>query len=121
MIRAAAAMIALLMANSVQAQEVVLDAEVMAGSPGIELPGLAGNGFRYAIVHHKQQKDRASFAAWLRRHSGARVSFQTGDGAVRQAVMHRLDHCFGRGLLLYADPVQLKSKEVLRLRLGAAE
>ena len=121
MLRAAAAIIVLLTANSVQAEELLLDAEVMAGSPGIELPGLAGNGFRYAIVHHKQQGDQARFATWLRRHSGARVAFQTGDGAAHQAVMHRLDHCFGRGLLLYADPVQLQSKQVLRLRLQAPD
>lgn len=117
MLRAAAATIVLLMAMSAQAQEVLLDAEVMEGSPSIELPGVAGNEIRYAIVHHKQQKDQASFAAWLRRHSGARVSFVTPDGAAHQAVMHRLDHCFGRGLVLYTDPVQLKAKQVVRLRL----
>ena len=119
MLRAAAATMVLLTAVTAQAQEMLLDAEVMEGSPSIELPALAGNKIRYAIVHHKQQKDQASFAAWLRRHSGAQVSFLTPDGAAHQAVMHRLDHCFGRGLLLYADPLRLKAKEVVRLRLGA--
>ncbi|MBI2754466.1 MAG: hypothetical protein HYX46_13305 [Betaproteobacteria bacterium] len=109
-------MFVLFTAISVQAREMLLDAEVMEGSPGIELPAFAGNKIRYAIVHHKQQQDQASFAAWLRRHSGARVSFETPDGAAHQAVMHRLDHCFGRGLMLYTDPVQLKAKQVVRLR-----
>jgi hypothetical protein len=51
-------------------------------------------------VHHKHRKDQTSFALWLRRDSGPQITFETDDGAAHQAVIRRLDHCFGRGLLL---------------------
>lgn len=108
----------LLVATVCQAQELVLEVEVMEGSPALELPGPAGNRVRYALVHHKHPQDQASFAAWLQQHSGAKVAFETPDGAAHDALLRRLDHCFGRGLLLYTDPVELKAKGVMRLRLG---
>ena len=103
-----------------QSQELALEAEVMEGSSAIELPGIAPKQLRYAVVHHKQQKHQARIAAWLRNHGGGRISFQTRDGVVHQAVLQRLKHCFGRGLLLYTDPVPLEAKDVIRLQLGAA-
>ena len=101
----------------VQAQGLVVEAEVMEGSSDIELPG--ATHVRYAILHHKHQKDQASLAQWLRHHKDAHVSFQTRDGTSHPAVLQRLKDCFGRGLLLYADPVQLGTKDTIRLQLGA--
>jgi len=103
----------------VQAQGLVVEAEVMEASSDIELPGAAH--VRYAILHHKHERDQASLAQWLRHHKGARVSFQTRDGASHPAVLQRLKACFGRGLLLYADPVQLGTKETIRLSLAATD
>jgi hypothetical protein len=110
-------MLALLISVSVQAQRLILEAEVLEGSADIELSG--PTRVRYAILHHKHQKDQASFAAWLRHHGDAHVSFQTLDGASHEAVLQRLKHCFGRGLLLYTDAVRLEQKDVIRLQLGA--
>jgi phage-related protein len=110
-----------LIATSVQAQGLILEAEVLEGAADIALPGLNHDQVRYVILHHKHQKDQASLAAWLRRHGGTRVSFQTLDGTVHQAVLQRLKHCFGRGLLLYTDPVRLETKAVIRLRLEATD
>ena len=121
MLRALVGTLVVLLAVSVQAQGLVLEAEVMEGSEGVELPGLTPHQIRYAILHHKQRKDQASFAAWLRGHGAARVSFQTLDGTTHQAVLQRLKHCFGRGLLLYTDAVRLEAKAVIRLRLGEAD
>jgi hypothetical protein len=101
---------------SVHAQALVLEAEVMEGSADIELAG--AEQVRYAIVHHKHQKDQASLAHWLRNHQDARVSFQTRDGTLHPAVLQRLKDCFGRGLLLYTAPVQLGAKDTIRLQLG---
>jgi hypothetical protein len=117
MLRALVGTFVVLIAVSVQAQGLVLEAEVMEGSADIELSGLTPNQVRYVILHHKHQKDQASLAAWLRRHGAARVSFQTLDGTVHQAILQRLKHCFGRGLMLYTDPVRLEAKAVIRLRL----
>ena len=115
------AALVLLIAASIQAQGLALDAEVMESSADLALPGLTHDQVRYAILHHKQQKDQASLAAWLRSHGSTRISFQTLDGTVHQAVLQRLKHCFGRGLLLYTDPVRLEAKAVIRLRLGEAD
>ena len=100
-----------------QAQGLVLEGEIMEGSAAIELPGAAH--VRYAIVHHRYQEDQASLAEWLRHHSDPHVSFQTRDGTVHTAVLERLKDCFGRGLLLYTDPVQLEAKDTIRLQLGS--
>ena len=48
------------------------------------------------------------------------VSFFAGDGSAHQAILHRLKHCFGRGLLLYTDSVSLAEKGVIRLELPEA-
>jgi hypothetical protein len=110
-----------LIAASGQAQGLILEAEVLEGSADIMLPGLTHNQVRYVLVHHKHQKDQATLATWLRGHGDARVSFQTPDGTVHQAVLQRLKHCFGRGLLLYTDPVRLEAKAMIRLRLEAPD
>jgi len=107
----------LLMAMSAHAQALVLEAEVMEGSAEVALPGLAHARVRYAVLHHKHQQDQASLADWLQHHAGARVSFETLDGTAHEAVLERLKPCFGRGLLLYTDPVPLKEKDVVRLQL----
>jgi hypothetical protein len=99
-----------------QAQGLAIEAEVMEGSTVIELPGAVH--VRYAILHHKNQEDQASLADWLRHHLDAHVSFQTRDGAAHPAILQRLKDCFGRGLLLYTDPVQLGAKDTIRLQLG---
>jgi hypothetical protein len=58
--------LAVLIAASVQAQGLVLEAEVLEGSAAIALPGLTHDQVRYVLLHHKHQKDQASLAAWLR-------------------------------------------------------
>jgi hypothetical protein len=117
MLRGLAAVLALLASVSVQAETLTLEAEVLDGSADVELPG--PTHVRYAILHHKHRNDQAGFAAWLRHHRDARVSFRTLDGASHEAVLQRLKHCFGRGLLLYTDAVRLEQKDVIRLQLGA--
>jgi hypothetical protein len=94
-----------------------LEAEVLEASQAVMLPGTSQDRIRYLILHHKHQADRERLSAWLHRHGGAEVVFETTDGTTHAAVLQRLKHCFGRGLLLYADAVELKEKAVIRLRL----
>jgi hypothetical protein len=117
MLRTLVGLLAFLASVSVPAEPLILEAEVLEGSEDIQLTG--PTRVRYALLHHKQQKDQASFAAWLRHHGGAHVSFKTRDGASHEAVLQRLKHCFGRGLLLYTDAVRLQEKDVIRLQLDA--
>lgn len=109
---------ATLLGPSASAQPVVtLEAEVLEGSEAIAVPGASTPGIHYAMLHHKHAEDQQTFSRWLRSHESAPVRFLTDDGASHQAVLRRLKHCFGRGLLLYADPVRLPAKAVIRLDL----
>ena len=121
MARVVIGILLLLLALPVRAGEEVLQAEVLEGSHAVEVPGAAHDEIRYLVLHHKQQKDQVRLSEWLRRHGGARMSFRTLDGAAHAAVLQRLKHCFGRGLLLYADAVDLQDKDVIELRLPTSE
>ncbi|WP_447973283.1 hypothetical protein [Nitrospira sp. Kam-Ns4a] len=96
---------------------VELGAEVLEGSQALTIPGLGAAAVRYAIIHHARQEDRERLSQWLQAHEAASVRFSGGDGAFRRALLQRLKHCFGRGLLLYGDPVSLREKEIIRLEL----
>ncbi len=85
---------------------------VRHGAPGSSLASV-----RYAILRHKHSVDRPSLSGWLRTHQYAMVNFVTKDGMPHQGILTRLKHCFGRGLLLYTDPVDLKEKGVIQLEL----
>ena len=68
---------------------------------------------RYAIVRHKNSDDRERLSTWLRTHSGAEVTFAAADGRPHRGVLRRLRMCFGRGLLIFTDPVNLKEGETI--------
>lgn len=76
-----------------------------------DLKELAAIG--YAIVRHKNPADRKWFSEWLRTESGADVIFTAADGSPHQGVLRRLRMCFGRGLLVFTEPVKLKEGEAL--------
>jgi len=118
MCRRLIAAFAVIFAASVQAAELTLEAEVLEATTEVQLPALSSHPVQFLVLHHKHDQDQANLAAWLRQHGGAQVAFQTLDGTVHQAVLQRLKHCFGRGLLLYTDPVRLKEKDVIRLQLA---
>jgi hypothetical protein len=96
---------------------VTLEAEVLEGSDALQVPGRQAGPVRYAMVHHAHQQDRSALSEWLRSHESAVVTFSTKDGQSHQGVLRRLKHCFGRGLLIYADSVSLQEKDVVRLEL----
>ncbi len=79
---------------------------------------LAATG--YALVRHKNPADRQRMSRWLRTESGAEVVFTVSDGIQRHGVLRRVRMCFGRGLLLFAEPVKLKDRETLVIDLSAA-
>jgi len=102
---------------SLLAGSLVLEAEVMESSAGVGVPGIGSAQVRSAVLHHKHERDQAAFSEWLRGHQSGVVSFVASDGSAHQASLHRLKHCFGRGLLLYTDVVSLPEKAVIRLEL----
>ena len=94
-----------------------LEAEVLEGSDGLVLPNASVESIRYAIVHHANQEDRTKLSEWLRTHESAPVSFVTREGTFHYGVLRRIKHCFGRGLLVYAYPVRLHEKDIVKLDL----
>ena len=106
--------------SSLWAGSLQLEAEVMESSEGMVVPGVASTQVRSAVIHHKHEPDQATFAEWLRSHQSGSVRFVMSDGSTHQGMLHRLKHCFGRGLLLYVDGAQLTEKAVIRLELPVA-
>ncbi len=102
---------------SLWAGSLVLDVEVMESSEGMAIPGAGSAHVWSAVIHHKHERDQAAFAEWLRGHQSGSVSFIASDGNPHRGILHRLKHCFGRGLLLYTDSAQLTEKAVIRLEL----
>ena len=109
-------MLLMCLALLARAEMGVLDAEVLEASRAVEVPGAAASRIRFLMLHHKHSKDRSRLSDWLRRHDGAQVEFRAQDGETYTAVLHRLKHCFGRGLLFYAEPVDFKQKDVIEIR-----
>ena len=106
--------------SSLWAGNLVLEAEVMESSGEMAIPGAGSAHVRSAVIHHKYERDQAAFSDWLRGHHSGVVSFVASDGSTHQAILHRLKHCFGRGLLLYTTSVSLAEKAVIRLELPVA-
>lgn len=67
----------------------------------------------YAILRHKNSDDRERLSAWLRAHSGTEITFAAADGHPHRGVLRRLRMCFGRGLLIFVDPVKLKEGQTI--------
>jgi len=109
------------MIGSAQGESPALEAEVLEASQVVAVPGAGSSQIRYLILHHKHQKDQARLSDWLHRYGGTQMTFQTRDGATHAAVLQRLKHCFGRGLLLYSDAVDFKEKDVIQVTLDARQ
>ncbi len=106
--------------SSLWAGSLVLEAEVMESSEEMAIPGAGSAHVRSAVLHHKHERDQAAFSEWLRGHQSGVVKFVASDGSTHQGILHRLKHCFGRGLLLYTTSVSLPEKAVIRLELPVA-
>ena len=65
------------------------------------------------VVHHATAAERPEFAAWLRSHSGASVTCTLPDGRRIAARIFRVNGCFGRGLILTREIINVQAKDVL--------
>ena len=119
--RAVIATLLFLLTAPVRAETLAMEAEVLEASRVVDVPGATTTQVRYLVLHHKHQKDQAHLSDWLHRYAGARMTFQTRDGTAHPAVLERLKHCFGRGLLLYSDAVDLKEKDVIQVTLDTRQ
>jgi len=68
----------------------------------------------YVVFHHAHSEDRAKLSEYLKSCSGSEVQF-TFRGKSYKALLFRLPHCFGRGLLLYRKDIELEKKDIVEI------
>jgi hypothetical protein len=67
------------------------------------------------LVHHATASGRSDFGSWLRSHSGASIICTLPDGRRVAGRIFRLNGCFGRGLILTRDIIDVRPKDVLNI------
>ena len=75
----------------------------------------------YLIIRHKNAEDQKKFSDWLKGHNGAGVTFTTPDGVRHHGVVRRLKVCFGRGLLIFTEPVSVKERDSIVVQLTSVK
>jgi hypothetical protein len=74
---------------------------------------LAPSGPSALLVHHANAATRSAFSTWLRSNSGASIICALPDGRRIAARIFRLNGCFGRGLILTREILDVRAKDVL--------
>jgi hypothetical protein len=67
------------------------------------------------LVHHADPATRDAFAAWLQRFPKSAVRLRLSDGVEVSATIFRVRMCFGRGLIFFEKPVQIRERDILML------
>ena len=98
-------------------EELQIPCEVMEVSNAFESSSSKLLGIRYILVHHAHAEDRGTLSQWLKAHSGTEVVFIVNQKKY-QGILFRLAHCFGRGLLIYADEVKPEKREIIKVILS---
>jgi hypothetical protein len=93
-------------------EKITLPCEVLESSDALKstIPKL--NGVRYLLLHQANAADREALSQWLTRYSGTEVIFDF-KGQQHKAILCRLAHCFGRGLLIYTDDVLPAKRDII--------
>lgn len=100
--------------------EVAIPCEVMETSQA-KLTSFSNEvAIHYALIHHRDARERPALSKCLKKQTAHEVSF-CYEGRKCRAILFRLDHCFGRGLLIYFDEVRLKKGAIIRLECPALE
>jgi len=68
----------------------------------------------YTLIHHLNPQDRPALSRCLQRETGHEVTFSY-QGKGYTGVLFRLDHCFGRGLLIYQGEPKLTRGDTITL------
>jgi hypothetical protein len=94
--------------------KITLPCEVMESSQALSTISGKINGFRYALIHHANDADRDTLSRWLKAHGGTEVKFIV-NGEEHEGILCRLDHCFGRGLLIYKADVKPEKRAIIKI------
>ncbi len=76
----------------------------------------ATNGQCALLFHHSASELRLEFSTWLHRFDGAQVDVRASRIATR-ATMFRVKMCFGRGLLLMPQVLNVGIKDRLQIEI----
>ncbi|MBW1716159.1 MAG: hypothetical protein JRJ77_10105 [Deltaproteobacteria bacterium] len=98
-------------------EKITIPCEVMEVSKPFESSSGKLNGVRYMLVHHAHAEDRETLSKWLKAHSGTEVTFIV-DEREYKGILFRLAHCFGRGLLIYADDIRPEKRDIIEVILS---
>jgi hypothetical protein len=99
--------------------ELLIPCEVMQVSKPFESSSSKLSGIRYILLHHAHSEDRETLSKWLKAHSGTQVTFIV-DEREYKGILFRVAHCFGRGLLIYADEARPEKRDIIKLVLSPA-
>ena len=67
------------------------------------------------LVHHSDPKSREQFAKWLQGNPKTAVHVRTNSGFVMPASVFRVRMCFGRGLILFSKPIQVRERDLVTI------
>ena len=96
-----------------------LPSEVLEVSPNFQIDSSALKPIHYLLIHHANASDRVRLSKWLKTNSGSQVTFLIKDKKYK-GVLCRMAHCFGRGLLIFAEPVEVKPRDIVELVLPSS-
>ena len=65
------------------------------------------------LVHQQNAGTRDLFGRWLRAHTKEVIRVRTANGFDARATIFRVRMCFGRGLILFEEPVPVREGDVL--------
>ena len=73
------------------------------------------NRARALLVHHADPASRDTFGGWMRSHTKFAARVRTQAGEEENAIIFRVRTCFGRGLILLEQPMQIRERDVLTI------
>jgi hypothetical protein len=65
------------------------------------------------LVHHSEAAARDQFARWLQTHPKSAVRIRHNNGKEVSATMFRVRMCFGRGLILLTEQLEIRERQSL--------
>jgi len=103
-------------ASALCAETITIPCEVLESSGPFISSSDKLNGIRVILIHHANAKDREILSRWLKDHSGTEIKF-TVNKREYKGTLCRLAHCFGRGLLIYTDDINMMKRDIIEITL----
>jgi hypothetical protein len=98
-------------------EKIAIHCEVMEVSKHFSTSSNKLTGISYILLHHAHSEDREVLSKWLKTYSGTEVTFIVNQKE-HKGVLFRLDHCFGRGLLIYEGDAEPGERDIIQVILS---